>query len=689
MSAAKWKRVFSLEFISLFVLASCGFNQPNSEQASKINALGDGGTPPSRSNRAFFTVDVSGQDGVDGKAGLDGRRGQDGSVDNFDRREKSGGPGERGTSATAASAGQNAGATEMSLKLLDGGKSLNLSGVVVSPSGKFTHLEQKIAIESEGWIQFSARGGSGGKGANGGNGGNGGQGLDGRDEIDGPVTSGGHGGNGGHGGLGSAGADGGKGGNIILKLKEEDAAALWLVRHDVRAGDGGEVGQSGVGGRGGSGGRAGDLRPGSKRPVWLSDGKAGINGINGPTNNLVRGRNGEAGSFKILIEDKAGNKKEYSKGIDLQLQKLKFSSTVDDGILEPGEKITLEELILVNNGDVSTPKEALTLTNFEAKFLKLTKASSLDVGGNIGGGSTRTISKPGIEWLVQSPEVTREYFQEETSLAPNLNLTGVTQRIARDWPLTVTYPVRMQGEDKLELTDVAKTGALKWSISNLSEKLSYGRDGDTKRKVSLVISDPTGNVSQQVRVWDESTQTEIDLSKNSWTREIDKLPTQKNGALAIKLRVELKANAKLYKNSPLEVKLVLEGLDGKDVVVGKKSIPVIYGVDSGFQFRYKVLIPEANIYCTFPDGSTYMVKRLWAKKYSGYDTISVSFGLSKLFNSWGYQHEIPVASLGDYLPYFQSHTTMEPKIAFKFVKEVLMPATKNDEGWRLNQCEQQ
>jgi hypothetical protein len=250
-------------------------------------------------------------------------------------------------------------------------------------SAEFAHN-----LDTYGRIFLSACGGGGGAGASGGNGEGGGHGADGVDATSYSAgTDGKSGGDGGNAGYGTSGANGGRGGDIIVVIKEEDVDLLVAMAPPAQVGGkAGVAGRNGFPGAGGTGGRGGKsytwynctwswfthyrTEPHSYRDSegrWQTSytthtNPGGRNGFHGnPGNqaqvNPVNGRTGLSGALRIFAQQQNGQLNgPYSSSYQLTINDFDIVDGNEDGILEFGEEVTLQNFLLGNTG--STPEFA-------------------------------------------------------------------------------------------------------------------------------------------------------------------------------------------------------------------------------------------------------------------------------------------------------------------------------------------
>jgi len=162
---------------------------------------------------------------------------------------------------------------------------------------------------------------------------------------------GGDGGNGGHGGNGGNGGD-----SASVVLSAADARLFLLLKTEIRAGKGGTAGRGGLGGEGGEGGLYpyyyGRL---SNKEMRAQSGRKGMDGQNG-----MDGRDGwDRGKVVYRVfsdETKAHLIEEGNSCFNVRIEGCAVRALNDDGIIEPGEELLLENISLKNIGGISLPE---------------------------------------------------------------------------------------------------------------------------------------------------------------------------------------------------------------------------------------------------------------------------------------------------------------------------------------------
>lgn len=330
-----------------------------------------------------------GRDGLHGRKGQNGRngyrpgeRGEDGS---------NGSDGQEGLNGESGTDGAHGGDAEDIVIRVELGDSPQI--IVVQREGA-EKLELQPDCRNGREIVCVARGGKGGDGGNGGKGGNGGNGGHGgsggsgyrgrsvvrqgeQPSVGGKGGNGGNGGRGGdsgRGGNGGCAGRGGNGGNVVIE--STNAALFTLIKCDVRGGSAGASGAPGIPGIPGIGGNGGSGGSGASDGVRLSDavgkverntnGNVGHHGKDGdvavPGMQGSESQCGENGTVTFCVLDPQTGQVVQRSHTTPTLKVVAFdirSADHDDGIFQPGENITISNIVIENDGEIDVPKGAI------------------------------------------------------------------------------------------------------------------------------------------------------------------------------------------------------------------------------------------------------------------------------------------------------------------------------------------
>ena len=290
--------------------------------------------------------------------------------------------GANGLDAGPAEDGENGGLVTLTLSRPGQGNSkeiespstaVQIKGTVRDALSRQRDFCETFSLSPTQSISVDVRGGDGGKGGNGADGEDGEEGTPGFNATElSHATPGGRGGDGGDAGAGSCGGNAGSGGKVVFQVNSRDTNLLMLLGEiSCASGSPGSAGKHGKPGAGGAGGKGGQglssidrgNRPGHSPQTSVSK-PPGPNGNPGRTGavprfNLRDGQPGHPGAFSIIVYDNLNFAREFRAPYDLQLVSCEWRLASpwinDDGILEPGETITLHNIFVKNTGQMPTP----------------------------------------------------------------------------------------------------------------------------------------------------------------------------------------------------------------------------------------------------------------------------------------------------------------------------------------------
>ncbi len=252
-------------------------------------------------------------------------------------------------------------------------------------------------------------------GGNGGDGGAGGVGFHGRDGYSGSdatkYTQGGDGGDGepgGDGGVGGNGGNGGDGGEVVVRvLKGDEDLLLTAPEAQTNRGVAGERGKGGSGGNGGKGGWGGNSYTWQTESEWIDEfdhrhietqshtqpggsrGRSAVDGRNGRDG--VSGRNGKNGSYTIQVVE-GSTVKSYQGIYKISMEKFDPIRS-SDGIIEPGERLYVHDIVIANNGMMPSPQQQPPCINVKNN-LWIQPQDPLEVRQSIPANHTLTMAQP-------------------------------------------------------------------------------------------------------------------------------------------------------------------------------------------------------------------------------------------------------------------------------------------------------
>jgi hypothetical protein len=291
---------------------------------------------------------------------------------------------------------------------------------------------------------------------------------------------------GGAGGNGGDGGDGGNGGHITVQTL--DPRLLMTLVTAVNGGDrgnggiGGSCGVAGEAGNGGKGGQGGLV--GTMDPSNLRKGQSGRDGNSGRAGTTLRsgvnGRNGKSGQdghITYRIIDKQSNQViEQSTNSIYSLRVNSFTIRAnpkyDDGILEPGETIFIENVQLVNTGELTCPAGVSLTLSPQGDSL-----SSQDqiILPSIPPNGTFNVHRP-IKATIGKEILTNDGLMHKNAVFVETKC-DLLNRVFSDTVvrkcIDVEYPIQISTMDGPEIMGCGDPGILVFEITNKS-KLDYG-----------------------------------------------------------------------------------------------------------------------------------------------------------------------------------------------------------------------
>lgn len=446
----------------------------------------------------LLRIDVGGRRGRDGAAGADGAGGAHG-----------GGDGGHGWPAGPAERGEDAGHIRVELAPA-GGTTVHIAGTEVR-RGASRPVETTVDLARPGDVVLLARGGDGGHGGVGGDGGSGGTGRAGSDATRySRGSDGGPGGDGGNGADGTSGAPGGTGGKVELVVDEDATHLVLVATAAVGGGAGGAAGRNGQGGSGGAGGSGGSSHSWTEteestdaqgnrqtRTTYHSNpggsaGRAGSSGRSGHAH-LVPGAHGAAGSFAIEVRDRAGAVRRYPRRFDLVLEGLVHQPDDADGIVEPGEPVTVSQVVVRNVGGMPTPRSHPTVVGLgKTSWILPVEGDHLVLDRPLGAGEAVTL--PGVlRFTVAShvPHAAGDPLASEDTIRLRAVLPAANRGFGdfeaqRDEALVrfpVRFPVQIAPAVGLPSLAPGEATRLTFTLTNVSRRW-MGQGTDRRRRVA-------------------------------------------------------------------------------------------------------------------------------------------------------------------------------------------------------------
>lgn len=378
-------------------------------------------------------------------------------------------------------------------------------------------------------IELKARGGDGAKGGQGGKGQRGYRGSSGRNATRcSEGTDGGNGGNGHRGGKGGMGGKGGDGATITVTLPAEDLDLLMLVKPDTSGGAGGPGGEGGPGGDGGSGGSGGSSywwtesysfvdHEGKTQTstTWHSNsgGRNGCDGNPGPKGHEgATGERGQRGKYKIIVPN-VGTYYERYNLVGLSYKPIRSI----DGIYEPGEYLSMENLALQNPTPMPTPP-GIEISFAETGRIKFNPEDKITLA-SVPESSTLVLNKP-LKFQLQ-PETEIPVIDKTYTAEANLSLRAKLPRVNKEFdaikaqviPIVLRYPVEASIVAQTETISLHQELPFAIQIRNVSSQ-PIGRKTKTGRPLALKLqASYETDDAKKIAYLDKNSTTYLNLSE--------------------------------------------------------------------------------------------------------------------------------------------------------------------------------
>ena len=304
-----------------------------------------------------------------------------------------------------------------------------------------------------------------------------------------PEFGQGSGGDGGEGGAGGTGGSAGAGGTgergVMVDIVTDDVRLLCGLLLHTRGGKSGATGLRGKKGSEGQGGRGGVAAHGGRAKAPGISGRGGKNGAPGlPGLNKEDGHKGGSGQVRYLVVEKGmGEDVRNRKIIDCgllppcgKLHKWEVKVQDDDGILEPGEELFLENVV-VSNGEpnlpmLTLPPDADIRVSFPNEGMELQDSESLHyIAEPIEPGNQRVIeTKIGLRVPFPPLPTKPGPFISKPKVMGQVGMLCWESSDPYSEILTVQWPVGLGNMTCPSQLSRNERGKLEFSIFNLCER---------------------------------------------------------------------------------------------------------------------------------------------------------------------------------------------------------------------------
>jgi hypothetical protein len=569
-------------------------------------------------------------------------------------------------------------------------------------AGKNFSVDQSAPLATLKELDVYAAGGDGYNGQSGSSGYDGSSGQDGQNGWNGndgcPPSDGQAGGNGGYGSNGGNGGDGGDAGNggsggaVKITTGADTSELTLLVRYNVSAGSGGSGGSGGSagrGGRGGSGGRGGrggsnTCRDGKGNFTGGPSGNSGWNGQDGSNgsdgysgSNGRGGYDGRGGSIALVTLDAAGNPSTFTHAFNLSVKSVTSIDDNEDGIVEPGEGVSITQIVVTNSGPMPTPTgQILNLTFAANSTMQIKAAEAIAINEVIPGNGSKVLTFPKGTLTFTAPDDAK-LIGKEMLLSNAIAINSFSFPDAEKIGLSIHWPVSLSAASNSASLYFGSPKALAYTIKNVTSK-DVGPSGEQPVDVSFTWNSKVIPGADVTVVLKDGRTFTLDrpYDVNDFT-----IPAKGTFAMPITVTVKNTKGA-LTAAGSLGVTLKLKDYlsDGQDAV---DSEAVALGLVADFRpiaISRKIDLTADNITCKFPHRllQTLNITELDLIKRAGSDQVSMIV-TRKGFLSNGVSPTLTVNTF-DFGPFGSLIKASSPTTIVAFLNRIFAPASAKDEA---------
>lgn len=598
--------------------------------------------------------------------------------------------------------GDNAGSVNLVLSYTDATKTaVHIVGDGRS-GGKNFSVDQTAPLSQLKELDVYAAGGDGYNGQDGSRGydGNNGQdGWNGQNGSDGcPPSNGSNGSDGtngtdgGPGGNGSDAGNGGNGGAVKITTGADTSELMLLVRYNVSAGSGGTGGSGGWGGSGGRGGHGGSGGQGGSNTCTddkgnLIGGQSGWNGSNGSDGRNgsdgsggaagSNGYDGRNGSIALVTLDSAGNAQTFAHAFNLSVKSITAIDDNEDGIVEPGEGISITQIVVTNSGPMPTPTgQVLNLTFAANSTMAIKAAAAVPITDVIPGNSTKTLTFPKGTLTFTAPDDAK-LIGKDMLLSNAIGINSFSIAATDKIGLSIHWPVSLTAAAPSASFYFGAPKALAYTIKNVTSK-DVGPSGEQPVDVQFDWTSKTIPGADVTVVLKDGRQFTMDRSYN-----VTDFTVPAKGSLAVPFTVTVKnSKSQLTANGSLNVTLKLKDYSstGEDAVDSEASALGLVADFRPIAISRKIDLTADNITCKFPHRllQTLNISELDLIKKAGSDQVSMIV-TRKGFLSNGTSPTLVVNTF-DFAAYGSLINSSSPATIVNFLNRLFAPATAKDEA---------
>lgn len=521
------------------------------------------------------------------------------------------------------------------------------------------------------FLVLAANGGRGQPGSSGGAGGDGSEGAPAPFPVfEGQQTFGESGGDGGDAGEGGDGGDGGDAGQVTIQVPENILESLWHVRAETNGAPGGDGGPGGYGGNAGSGGRPPFFQRITVGTRWETvtrtrvneqgeteyydeevaipqyayrnpgpDGRSGRSGESGSS-----GANGRSHTPTIEVTKNGSVVGTYNQLFEISLSSVNLGQSVDDGILEPGEFVWVDQLEYKNIHQMPSPKKETLLTVLEEGGISVPNDPIVikDPGGFSGFESRKYEFEPFQHFfqLADPTKTTHQNFFREINKAdiakgvvafqPAIQIGNSKMALTGSKSFVIQSPVAIShvsefGTHKYPIVageDTETQVALKLSnratkpygkMSNFKSLLPGGKQKEGSRRVLVKLTYlkdtedenylNNARLATKIMLDEEEVASSVDLAGEPVMFELEKIEAMDSKNLELSVDIWDDNNLEPGSTLNLSVEVYLSGLPGEEPtkLVQKEKIQFVYSLYYKFEADKRLVAYNKQVRCFYPN----------------------------------------------------------------------------------------
>ena len=401
----------------------------------------------------------------------------------------------------------------------------------------------------------------------------------------------------------------------------------------------GEHGKPGSGGSGGSGGNSHSWNTYSYNDVSNTDsqgnttystettthyhsnsgGMSGYSGSTGrrATSTLHKGADGINGPLFINVLGESGEVSTYQSRYNLALINYNIAPEDQDGILEPGEKVMIQQLTLKNTGGMPTPTSTKIRLFLKNSKYSIAEAVDLEIPKSLAAGETYTFNPETLNFVIKNNifEIAdQERIQWSDHIQPFAEMNEVKRpftQFSNPRSIEITYPIEIEPIVTSRAIAPGESATVVFRIKNISTK-DFGSSSEIKRQINLFIRKTNGDLDTQNFEFKDSLGNPWDMQKGI-LKAIDHLKAGESAIVEGNLHI--KDNAEAFTQAEFGVRLDLTTPAGATKVTSIQDRSTSFSVSKVYRKD-----PSANVLLIINQSIT-------KKQIAAYETMITDLGL--------------------------------------------------------------